>query len=40
VRIVEDFIIPASHGRAFVVKRGQVFRIYPVEDGQVGDCVF
>jgi uncharacterized protein YcgI (DUF1989 family) len=40
VRIAEDFIIPASHGRAFVVKRGQVFRIYPVEDGQVGDCVF
>ena len=40
MRIVEEFIIPARHGRAFVVPRGQVFRIFPMEDGQVGDCVF
>jgi len=39
-RIAEEFVIPARHGRAFVVRRGQVFRIFPMEDGQVGDCVF
>ena len=38
--IAEEFVIPARHGRAFVVRRGQVFRIFPMEDGQVGDCVF
>ncbi len=36
----DQFLIPARHGRAFVVKRGQVLRIAPAEDGQVGDCVF
>jgi uncharacterized protein YcgI (DUF1989 family) len=40
MRIAEQFVIPARHGRAFVVRRGQVFRIFPMEDGQVGDCVF
>ena len=40
MRIVDEFVIPARHGRAFVVKRGQVFRIFPREDGQVADCVF
>ena len=40
MRIVDEFVIPARYGRAFVVKRGQVFRIFPMEDGQVGDCVF
>ena len=40
MRIADEFVIPARHGRAFVVKRGQVFRIFPMEDGQVGDCVF
>ena len=40
MRIAEEFVIPARHGRAFVVRRGQVFRIFPMEDGQVGDCVF
>lgn len=40
MRIVDEFVIPARHGRAFVVKRGLVFRIFPMEDGQVGDCVF
>lgn len=40
MKIIEDFVIPACHGQAFIVKRGQVFRIFPMEDGQVGDCVF
>ena len=40
MRLAEEFIIPARQGRAFVVRRGQVFRIFPMEDGQVGDCVF
>lgn len=39
-QIVEDFIIPARHGRAFMVKQGQLFRIHLVEDKQVGDCCF
>jgi uncharacterized protein YcgI (DUF1989 family) len=39
-KIVEEFLIPARYGRAFVVKQGQVLRIQPAEDGQVGDCVF
>lgn len=36
----DDFLIPARYGRAFEVKQGQVLRIQPAEDGQVGDCVF
>ncbi|MSQ71122.1 MAG: urea carboxylase-associated family protein [Betaproteobacteria bacterium] len=40
MKIADEFVIPAQHGRAFVVKRGQAFRIFPMEDGQVGDCVF
>ena len=39
-RIVQDSIIPARHGMPFEVKKGQVLRIYLVEDKQVGDCVF
>ncbi|HEY7610442.1 MAG TPA: urea carboxylase-associated family protein [Alphaproteobacteria bacterium] len=39
-KLVEEFVIPARYGRAFVAKKGQVLRIQPVEDGQVGDCVF
>lgn len=39
-RIATEFVIPARHGRAFVVKRGQTLRIHQVEGGQVGDCVF
>lgn len=39
-KLVEEFVIPARYGRAFVVEKGQVLRIQPVEDGQVGDCVF
>ncbi|MCW5770485.1 MAG: urea carboxylase-associated family protein [Rhodospirillaceae bacterium] len=39
-KIVEEFVIPARHGRAVVVKRGQVLRIHQIEGGQAGDCVF
>jgi len=39
-KIVEEFVIPARHGRAFVVKKGQVLRIHQITGGQVGDCVF
>jgi hypothetical protein len=40
MKIAQEILIPASHGRAFAVTKGQVFRIFPMEDGQVGDCVF
>ena len=39
-KIVQDFIIPARHGRAVEVSKGQILRIHLVEDKQVGDCVF
>lgn len=39
-RLLEEFVIPARHGRAFEVKKGQVFRIHQIVGGQVGDCVF
>ena len=39
-KVVQETIIPARHGMAFEVKKGQVLRIYLVEDKQVGDCVF
>ena len=38
--IADEFIIPARHGRAFEVKKGQTFRIHQVDGKQVGDCVF
>ena len=38
--VVLDDIIPARHGRAYEVKKGQVLRIYEVEDSQVSDLVF
>lgn len=40
MRVIEDFVIPAGHGRAFLVPRGGVLRIHLVEDRQVGDCCF
>lgn len=40
MKIVEEIVIPAQHARACVVKRGQVMRIFPMGDGQVGDCIF
>jgi uncharacterized protein YcgI (DUF1989 family) len=39
-KLVEEFVIPARYGRAFVVKQGQVLRIHQITGGQVGDCVF
>ncbi|NBP72408.1 MAG: DUF1989 domain-containing protein [Alphaproteobacteria bacterium] len=38
--IADAFIIPARHGRAFEVKKGQTLRIHQVDGKQVGDCVF
>lgn len=39
-KVIQDSVIPARHGMAFEIKKGQVLRIYLVEDKQVGDCVF
>ena len=39
-KLLEEFEIPARHGRGFIVKKGQVFRIAQVVGGQVGDCAF
>jgi hypothetical protein len=39
-RKLDDFVIPAGHGRALIVPRGAVLRIHLVEDKQVGDCCF
>ena len=39
-KVILDEVIPARYGRAYEVKRGQVLRIYLVEDYQVGDVVF
>lgn len=38
--LAEGFIIPATTGRAFEIKKGQTFRIHQVNGQQVGDCVF
>ena len=39
-KLIKDEVIPAKYARAFEIKKGQVLRIYQVEDKQVGDCVF
>lgn len=39
-KLIEEIVIPARHGRAVVVKKGQVLRIHQITGGQVGDCVF
>ena len=39
-RLLQDVVIPAGHGQAFEVQRGQVLRIHIVAAPQVGDCVF
>ena len=39
-KVIVDDVIPARHGRAYEVKKGQVLRIYLLEDHQVGDVVF
>src|SRR6476646_7299610 len=39
-RVVDEFVIPASHGRGFVVEKGQTLRIEEVEGKQVVDATF
>jgi uncharacterized protein len=39
-RVVEDFIIPATYAKAFIVKKGQVVSIIQVEGKQMVDAVF
>ena len=39
-QVIQDTVIPAEHGMAFEVKKGQVLRIYLVEDKQVGRHMF
>lgn len=36
-KLVEEFIIPKAKGRAFIVKRGQIFRIICIEGPQCAD---
>ena len=38
--VVEECVVPASHGRAFVVAKGQTLRIEEVEGKQVVDATF
>ena len=40
MKLVEETVIPTGRGHALVVPKGQVLRIFLVEDTQVGDCVF
>lgn len=37
---LNDIVVPARHGGAVEVQRGQVLRIYLLEGQQVGDCAF
>ena len=39
-KLIKDEVIPAKYASAFEIKKGQVLRVYLVEDKQVGDCVF
>lgn len=38
--VVDDFIIPATYGKAFVVKKGQIVTIIQVEGPQMVDATF
>ncbi|MBM3941069.1 MAG: urea carboxylase-associated family protein [SAR202 cluster bacterium] len=40
LRVQEGVVIPARHGRAVLVRKGQVLRIHQTEQQQVGDRVF
>ena len=40
MKIVDDFLIPATYGKAFVVKKGRVLRIIEEEGKQVADATF
>jgi uncharacterized protein YcgI (DUF1989 family) len=39
-KVIDDFIIPACYGKAFVVKKGQVVSIIEVEGKQMADVTF
>ena len=39
-KVINEFVIPAKHGGACLVKKGQILRIHLVEGQQVGDCAF
>lgn len=39
-KVVDDFIVPARHGKGFVVRKGQVMSIIEVEGKQMADVVF
>jgi uncharacterized protein YcgI (DUF1989 family) len=39
-RVVQEFIIPAEHGRGCRVNKGQILRIHQIEGQQVADCAF
>lgn len=39
-RVADEFIVPARHGKAFVVRKGQVMSIIEVEGKQMADVVF
>lgn len=39
-RVSNEIFIPAGHARAFIVRRGETFRLIQVEGEQVADAVF
>ena len=39
-KVFADFIVPARHGKGFVVRKGQVMSIIEVEGKQMADVVF
>lgn len=39
-KIVQSIVVPAKHGGACRVKRGQILRFHLIEGQQVGDCAF
>ncbi len=40
LKIIAEDIIPARHGRAYVLRKGETLRIHQIVGGQVGDCAF
>jgi uncharacterized protein YcgI (DUF1989 family) len=39
-RAVAEIVVPARHGRASIVNKGQTFRLHQIEGGQVGVRAF
>ena len=37
--LVSEILVPAEHGRAYTVKKGQTMRIIAIEGAQVGDMI-